>query len=68
VDTGIGQEGQLLMKTIVTKLSDLTVGRDIVVSDVGQHQMIAARFYNFQNANTWFTSGGAGIADMIVSK
>lgn len=60
VAAGVGKNGQLLMKTIVTQLSDLTGGQDIVVSDVGQHQMIVARFYNFQNPNTWFTSGGAG--------
>jgi len=60
IDSGVGREGQLLMKSIVTKLSDLTEGKDIIVSDVGQHQMILARFYNFQTANSWFTSGGAG--------
>jgi acetolactate synthase-1/2/3 large subunit len=60
VDAGIGQEGQLLAKTIVSRLSRLTGGKDIVVGDVGQHQMILARFYNFQTVNSWFTSGGAG--------
>ena len=60
IDCGVGREGQLLMKSIVTKLSDLTEGKDIIVADVGQHQMILARFYNFQTANSWFTSGGAG--------
>lgn len=60
IDSGVGREGQLLVKSIVTKLSDLTGGKDIIVSDVGQHQMILARFYNFQTANSWFTSGGAG--------
>jgi len=60
IDSGVGREGQLLMKSIVTKLSDLTGGKDIIVADVGQHQMILARFYNFQTANSWFTSGGAG--------
>ena len=60
IDSGVGREGQLLMKSIVTKLSDLTGGKDIIVSDVGQHQMILARFYNFQTPNSWFTSGGAG--------
>ena len=48
------------MKTVVQKLSDITGGKDIVVSDVGQHQMMLARFYNFQTTNSWFTSGGAG--------
>jgi acetolactate synthase-1/2/3 large subunit len=60
IDAGVGREGQLLVKTIVTKLSDMTGGKDIIVSDVGQHQMILARFYNFQTPNSWFTSGGAG--------
>jgi len=58
--SGVGKEGKLLMKSIVSKLSDVTGGRDIIVADVGQHQMILARFYNFQTPNSWFTSGGAG--------
>ena len=60
IEAGIGKEGQLLMKSIVSKLSHVTRGKDIIVSDVGQHQMILARFYNFQTPNSWFTSGGAG--------
>ena len=60
IDGGVGREGQLLMKTITRRLSELTGGRDIIVADVGQHQMIMARFYNFQTPNSWFTSGGAG--------
>jgi acetolactate synthase I/II/III large subunit len=60
VEGGVGREGQLLMKTVVSELSRLTRGKDIVVADVGQHQMISARFYNFQTVNSWFTSGGAG--------
>jgi len=60
INTGLGTEGELLMKTIVTRLADITQGKDIIVADVGQHQMILARFYNFQTPNSWFTSGGAG--------
>jgi acetolactate synthase I/II/III large subunit len=60
IETGVGAEGELLMKTITRKLSDITRGKDIIVADVGQHQMILARFYNFQTTNSWFTSGGAG--------
>ncbi|MGB5984109.1 MAG: biosynthetic-type acetolactate synthase large subunit [Desulfobacterales bacterium] len=60
IDGGIGSEGQLLMKTIASRLSAVTAGNDIIVADVGQHQMIMARFYNFQTTNSWFTSGGAG--------
>jgi acetolactate synthase-1/2/3 large subunit len=60
IERGIGREGQLLAKTIVSRLSHLTGGKDIIVGDVGQHQMMLARFYNFQTFNSWFTSGGAG--------
>ncbi|MGD8242412.1 MAG: thiamine pyrophosphate-dependent enzyme, partial [Desulfobacterales bacterium] len=60
IDAGVGREGQLLMKSIARKLSDLTRGKDIIVADVGQHQMIMARFYDYQTPNSWFTSGGAG--------
>jgi acetolactate synthase-1/2/3 large subunit len=60
IELGVGKEGQLLMKTIVKQLSDVTQGKDLIVSDVGQHQMILARFYNFQTTNSWFNSGGAG--------
>ena len=60
IDMGVGDDGKLLMKTIISKLSDLTQGKDLIVPDVGQHQMMAARFYNYQTTNSWFASGGAG--------
>lgn len=60
IEKGVGDDGRLLMKTIIRKLSDLTDGKDLIVPDVGQHQMMAARFYNYQTENSWFASGGAG--------
>jgi len=60
IEIGVGDQGKLLMKSIVHQLSTLTKGEDIIVSDVGQHQMMAARFYNYQTPNSWFASGGAG--------
>jgi len=60
LSVGVGDDGKLLMKTIVSRLSKITEGKDIIVPDVGQHQMMAARFYNFQTNNSWFSSGGAG--------
>ncbi len=55
-----GDNQKLLMGTVIRKLSDLTDGRDNVVSDVGQHQMFTARYYQFNRFNTWFSSGGLG--------
>jgi len=60
IETGVGDGGKLLMKSIVHHLSELTGGQDLIVPDVGQHQMMAARFYNYQTENSWFASGGAG--------
>lgn len=57
---GTGESGRLLMKTIITKLSEVTEGKDIVVTDVGQNQMMSAKYYNFQTPNSFITSGGAG--------
>ncbi len=57
---GRGDSKNLLMGTVLRKLSDMTDGRDNVVADVGQHQMFAARYYRFHRFNTWFNSGGLG--------
>lgn len=50
----------LKMAEVVKKLSDLTKGQAIIVTDVGQHQMITARYYQFDDTNTNVTSGGLG--------
>lgn len=60
IELGVGDSGKLMMKSIVHQLSELTQGKDLIVPDVGQHQMMAARFYNYQTENSWFASGGAG--------
>ncbi|MDH3382950.1 MAG: biosynthetic-type acetolactate synthase large subunit [Deltaproteobacteria bacterium] len=57
---GRGDKRNLLMGTVLKKLTELTDGKDNVVADVGQHQMFAARYYQFNRYNTWFNSGGLG--------
>lgn len=45
---------------VVEKLYEVTEGRAIVTSDVGQHQMWAAQYYPFDEPRQWLNSGGLG--------
>jgi acetolactate synthase-1/2/3 large subunit len=53
-------DGKLHPQAIIKTLSDITKGKALVATDVGQHQMWAALFYNSANPRQFFTSGGAG--------
>lgn len=52
--------GELRMGEVINRLSAQSAGEAIVVSDVGQHQMQAARYYRFSSPRSHITSGGAG--------
>jgi acetolactate synthase-1/2/3 large subunit len=45
---------------VLEKLYEVTGGKAIVTSDVGQHQMWAAQFYKFDRPRQWINSGGLG--------
>ena len=48
------------MAEVIHRLSKLTAGRAILLADVGQHQMAAARYYRFDGGSGIITSGGLG--------
>ncbi|MEM7252904.1 MAG: biosynthetic-type acetolactate synthase large subunit [Pseudomonadota bacterium] len=54
------REGPLKMGEVMNRLTDLTRGEAVIVSDVGQHQMMAARYYQFHRSQSHVTSGGLG--------
>ncbi|MCW3467481.1 biosynthetic-type acetolactate synthase large subunit [Chitinophaga sp. PC15] len=54
------QEGELKMAEVIRRISEKTNGEAVLVTDVGQHQMVASRYYRFKNPNTNITSGGMG--------
>lgn len=51
---------QMTMDEVLTLLSNLTKGEAVVVTDVGQHQMMAAQFYEYNQTKSNVTSGGLG--------
>lgn len=48
------------MTEVIHQLHKLSEGKAILVTDVGQHQMIATRYYHFYDTNSNVTSGGLG--------
>ncbi|HEX2921786.1 MAG TPA: biosynthetic-type acetolactate synthase large subunit [Bacteroidales bacterium] len=54
------EKGEIRMGEVVKLISDLTKGNAVIVTDVGQNQMIAARYYQYKNPNSLVTSGGMG--------
>ncbi len=55
-----GKRGGLKMQAVIDRLYELTAGRAVVTTDVGQHQMWAAQFYKTAHHRQWLSSGGAG--------
>ncbi|ENA1814049.1 biosynthetic-type acetolactate synthase large subunit [Flavobacterium psychrophilum] len=51
---------ELKMDEVIKILSELTNGEAVVVTDVGQHQMMTARYYQYNKTKSNITSGGLG--------
>jgi len=52
--------GKSTMGEVVRKVTEKTEGKAIIVTDVGQQQMIAARYSGFAQSRSFVTSGGLG--------
>ena len=51
---------EIKMGEVIRMISEISKGEAIIVTDVGQHQMIASRYYKFRKPNHIVTSGGLG--------
>lgn len=52
--------GDVLPQEVLETLDEITGGNAIISTEVGQHQMWAAEFYNFRSKRSFASSGGLG--------
>ncbi|MBI2165504.1 MAG: biosynthetic-type acetolactate synthase large subunit [Chloroflexi bacterium] len=57
---GSPRPDRLQQRYVLERLSEITDGRAIIVTGVGQHQMWAAQYYQFKEPNLFMSSGGLG--------
>lgn len=50
----------LTMGEVIAAINDLTLGEAVIVTDVGQHQMVACRYAKLNHSKSNITSGGLG--------
>lgn len=56
----IESEDEVLPQDVIKELDRLTDGKAIIATEVGQHQMWAAQYYNFKCPRSFASSGGLG--------
>ena len=54
------QDGELTMGEVIQAINEITNGDAIIVTDVGQHQMVACRYSKQNISRSNITSGGLG--------
>lgn len=54
------KEGPLLMGEVVNVVAEATKGEAILVTDVGQNQMLSSRYFHYNKKRSIVTSGGLG--------
>ena len=50
----------MTMGEVIRNINEVTEHKAILVTDVGQHQMVACRYGKFKQSNSFITSGGLG--------
>jgi len=58
--TAIRETEELLPQYVIRKIHEVTAGRAIIVTGVGQHQMWSAQHYWYDKPNSLISSGGLG--------
>jgi acetolactate synthase I/II/III large subunit len=53
-------DGEIKPQRMIQSMFEATEGGAIITSDVGQHQMWAAQYYDFPEPRRWLNSGGLG--------
>ncbi|MEJ5104700.1 biosynthetic-type acetolactate synthase large subunit [Chryseobacterium sp. MYb328] len=53
-------EEEITMGEVIRYLNEMTMGKAVIVTDVGQHQMVTCRYSEFKFPRTNVTSGGLG--------
>ena len=53
-------DGPLLMGEVVRTVAEATNGEAVLVTDVGQNQLVACRYFSFRHQRSIVTSGGLG--------
>jgi acetolactate synthase-1/2/3 large subunit len=51
---------EIAPQRMIKKISEITKGNAIIATDVGQHQMWSAQYYQYNHPMSWITSGGLG--------
>jgi len=54
------ESGGITMPEVIRRLNEITKEEAILVTDVGQHQMMATRYFRFKHTRSIVTSGGLG--------
>lgn len=54
------ESGEMTMGEVIHKISEATDNKAVLVTDVGQNQMMAARYFKYSETRSMVTSGGLG--------